>query len=54
VEELRRLVRWAADTRIPLPDPRGTSGVRVSAAQRTNRRSSSTPRGSATPAGTMR
>src|SRR2546422_7900302 len=39
---------------IPLPPPRATSGVPVSAAQRTSCCRSSTPRGIATPAGAVR
>ena len=37
-----------------LPDPRGTSGVRVSAAQRTSVRTSSASAGTATPSGRIR
>ncbi len=39
---------------IPLPAPRGTSGVPVSAAQPTSCSSSATPRGTATAVGTIR
>ncbi len=46
--------RPTAPPAIPLPAPRGTSAVPVSVAQRTSRCSSSTPRGTATPPGTIR